>query len=903
MPNKLPPRDMRVGGSRNTLEKRLGTSQLSMQLSRSQVLSTPDGRGDNLGSRAVNDTAQPSNGHGSVDSLSKRQNVNTNATIADDFLKLDKNGWMVPAPNPTSSLSPAVSKAMLGASREGLGSSFQLTHVVPEEDESRVITRVPSGLPGSEGKDGGSVKSLRQALPPSALVELPRLVGEIKTEVEVKDVVADEQEEKGRDWIVEEDEEEGAHGENEGSGQSAEGQDRIGDPDLDVNERPSIHLSHKTSLPLFETTTSPSNPPPAKIDPPPPHYNSKSSLGLQQDKQARVVFKNLGYSVTVKEGKVAKQKDILKGVTGEFRPGRLTAIMGASGAGKTSLLNVIAGEAKIGTTSGGIFVHGCKMSGAEIRTLSGFVFQDDVIFPTMTVREAITMSAHLRLPTEMPDHERSRRVEDVIEELNLRRAEATPIGTSEFKGGLDSFTAFSVMRTLKALAKTGRTIIATLHQPSSEIFRLFDDLVLMAEGRIMYQGPAANAVSYFGRLGYPCPKNSNPPDYFFMSILNTDDNIVAHRVDGDNAMLTSSERILKLLNAWDESDERQKLFATIDEDEADRPEGLRTMRSFLTQIKFLYMRASQNAMRDPLVLRSKLVQVSFISLLIGLLYLRTDLQNGNVAMQNRIGVLFFFSVTNIMTASTANLTVFAREKPVFLREHRAGYYGVTAYFIGKFFAELPLYVLFPTLQTIIVYFMVGLQPQVSKVIISCIINIMLSLVGMALGIYFACCFSSLKVSLAATPLVIMPMMLFSGMFVNTGAMQAWISWIAYLSPVKYGFEALARNEFQGLEIRMDAPANVVAAQIAQGKTPTLYTTVYGETQLALLGFYNDGLEVATCIIILFSMTVALVLAAFFSLHSIAKGEHKDESTTGPKRGITMNKKKKTASASKKAVHP
>ena len=82
--------------------------------------------------------------------------------------------------------------------------------------------------------------------------------------------------------------------------------------------------------------------------------------------------------------------------------------------------------------------------------------------------------------------------------------------------GLDSFIAFSVMRVLKRLCERGVTVVSTIHQPSSDTFTLFDDLLLLSEGHVCYHGPAAKAVGYFGKQGYKCPAHSNPADYFFM---------------------------------------------------------------------------------------------------------------------------------------------------------------------------------------------------------------------------------------------------------------------------------------------------------------------------------------------------------------------------------------------------
>ncbi len=120
------------------------------------------------------------------------------------------------------------------------------------------------------------------------------------------------------------------------------------------------------------------------------------------------------------------------------------------------------------------------------------------------------------------------------------------------------FTAYSVIKTLKGLAESGKTILATIHQPSSEIFYLFDNLLLLSQGQIMYQGPLKDSVSYFAKLGYECPQYTNPSDFIFMSILNNDENALSpYLVENSNE--SHAQRIERLLQVWNDSIERKSL--------------------------------------------------------------------------------------------------------------------------------------------------------------------------------------------------------------------------------------------------------------------------------------------------------------------------------------------------------
>jgi ATP-binding cassette subfamily G (WHITE) protein 1 len=167
--------------------------------------------------------------------------------------------------------------------------------------------------------------------------------------------------------------------------------------------------------------------------------NNQKKVQIENPVPMQVEFKNLEFSVPVKiksksTDQNEKSKKILQNISGRFKSGSLTAVMGASGAGKTSLLSLIAGEVTSGSVSGEISVNGESIGLKTIKKISGFVFQDDLILGTMTVKEAISMSATLRLPKEMSAEEKNKRVEDIIALLSLGKCQDTPIGNAYLKG-------------------------------------------------------------------------------------------------------------------------------------------------------------------------------------------------------------------------------------------------------------------------------------------------------------------------------------------------------------------------------------------------------------------------------------------------------------------------------------
>ncbi|KAI1400221.1 hypothetical protein F4819DRAFT_487759 [Hypoxylon fuscum] len=254
-------------------------------------------------------------------------------------------------------------------------------------------------------------------------------------------------------------------------------------------------------------------------------------------KPATLYFENVSYGLN--------GKTILDGISGIAHPGEITAIMGASGAGKTSFLDILARKNKRGQTAGDFFVNGEKVTDTEFKSVVGFVDQEDTMLPTLTVHETILTSALLRLPRGMGRAAKEQRAIEVEKQLGIYHIRDSLIGSEEGKGrgisggekrrvgiacelvtspsilfldeptsGLDAFNAFNVIECLVTLAKTyKRTVIFTIHQPRSNIVALFDRLILLAQGKTVYSGPFPQCQEYFHDVGYTCPPGFNIADY------------------------------------------------------------------------------------------------------------------------------------------------------------------------------------------------------------------------------------------------------------------------------------------------------------------------------------------------------------------------------------------------------
>lgn len=246
-----------------------------------------------------------------------------------------------------------------------------------------------------------------------------------------------------------------------------------------------------------------------------------------------------------REGNIVERK-LLSNLSGELSERQLLAIMGPSGCGKTSLLSVLSGRVAYNSNlslTGTVLINGENINTARLSKKIACVAQDDTLFAYLTVRETLYLAAYFAKGANTSKKRINNIVDAVMTELSLSKSSETIIGSSTRRGvsggeykrvligkelmkkpriifldeptsGLDSFQAFAVIESMKTLAEHGKMVVAVIHQPRSSIFAMFDQLLLLSAGKLMYFGPAHQALQYFSSLGYDCPEHFNPADFF-----------------------------------------------------------------------------------------------------------------------------------------------------------------------------------------------------------------------------------------------------------------------------------------------------------------------------------------------------------------------------------------------------
>lgn len=527
---------------------------------------------------------------------------------------------------------------------------------------------------------------------------------------------------------------------------------------------------------------------------------------------------------------------ILNNMSGTIRGGSMTALMGSSGSGKTTLLNALLGRSVGGTCKGSILVDGVVTSTAAMRQLSGYVTQDDIMSPNLTALENLVYTAHLKLDPAVVSHEdKVAKGEAILTALGLNakmnclvgvpgvtqglsggERKRVNIGRSlitdpqfllldEPTSGLDSKTAHTVMLNVRNLVQRfGKTCIATIHQPNFNTFALFDDLTLLAGGRVVYCGTRAGVTTHFSQLGHTIEPQVNPAD-FVVDLLDVAPEIRGSDEDADvkaRAAVHAADlaRVKTFVDAYDalscldvQADNTllcERQMSQFDQ----RRESSRV--PLWAQFKYLFGRSMKIQLRDKMMTKARLGQTIFIALLCGFLYFQMDLSQSSVG--DRQGALFLVTANQFILATIGVLFSFPSEQALFVRERNEGLYSTKMYFAAKSIADAPLQIFFPFLFAAILYYIAGFTSEFGSFLKFSLAVVAQANCGAAMGFLVSGATGDVQMSLSLAPVTFLPMMLLSGFLVNFENLTWALRWLSFFNPFMYCFSMLMQNEFEDL---------------------------------------------------------------------------------------------------------
>lgn len=520
------------------------------------------------------------------------------------------------------------------------------------------------------------------------------------------------------------------------------------------------------------------------------------------------------------------------------RSGQMLAVIGSSGCGKTSLLDIITCRDEGGTMrSGQVLINGKPNTPQLVKKSIAHVRQDDRLLPHLTVRETLAFVAKLRLPTHFTQAQRDQRVDDVIAELRLRQCAHTRVGNDYVRGvsggerrrvsiavqllwnpgilildeptsGLDSFTAHNLVITLSRLARGNRLVLLSVHQPRSDIFQLFDLVVLLSSGSAVYCGPARDMVPYFTALGYPCPRYCNPSD-FYVDLISIDRRSPEKEAECLERAMVLSERFMEKVRDTDDhmwkptgtntaqtlTESPQELSKVKKEEVITISERENRLPGRLHQFMILIRRHMYNDYRDLVTLLVHGLEALLMSLLVGCLYYGAG--ENRLSIQDTVALLYMIGA---LTPFAVVLDVIAKchsERAMLYHELEDGMYSVTSYFFAKILGELPEHCVFTLVYGLPIYWLAGLNEAPERFLLNFLLVWLMVYCSRNMALFVAASLPTLQTSAFMGNALFTVFYLTGGFVISLENMWLVASWLSHISFMRWGFEGMLQVQFRG----------------------------------------------------------------------------------------------------------
>ncbi|XP_042498756.1 pleiotropic drug resistance protein 1-like [Macadamia integrifolia] len=587
-----------------------------------------------------------------------------------------------------------------------------------------------------------------------------------------------------------------------------------------------------------------------------------------------ITFDEVKYSIDMpqemkEQGVQEDRLELLKGVSGAFRPGVLTALMGVSGAGKTTMMDVLSGRKTGGYIEGSITISGYPKKQETFARISGYCEQNDIHSPHVTVYESLLYSAWLRLSPEVNSATRKMFIEEVMElvELTILRdalvglpgvdglsteqrkrltiavelvANPSIIFMDEPTSGLDARAAAIVMRTVRNTVDTGRTVVCTIHQPSIDIFEAFDELFLMKQGgEAIYVGSlgrhSCDLINYFEAIeGINKIKEGHNPATWMMEVTSAGQEAILGVNFTDiykNSELYRGNKALIMELSKPTPGSKDLNFPT------------KYSQSLLTQCLACLWKQNWSYWRNPAYTASRLFYTTFVALMFGTIFWdieskRANQQNLFSAMGSMYAAVLFLGIQN----ASAVQPVVAIERAVFYRERAAGMYSALPYAFGQVIIELPYVLIQALIYGVIVYAMIGAQWTVAKFLWYLYFMYFTLLYFTFYGMMTVAMTPNQNIAAIVSAAFYSIWNLFSGFIIPRTRIPVWWRWYYWICPVSWTMYGLLVAQFGDIKEKLES-----------GETVKDFVQDY-------FGYKHDFLGVVAIVIVGFAVFFAFIFA-------------------------------------------
>ncbi|KAI3761584.1 hypothetical protein L1987_52004 [Smallanthus sonchifolius] len=592
-------------------------------------------------------------------------------------------------------------------------------------------------------------------------------------------------------------------------------------------------------------------------------------------------FNNMNYYVDMpsemrEQGLTENRLQLLQDVTGAFRPGVLTALMGVSGAGKTTLMDVLAGRKTGGYIEGDIRISGFPKKQETFARISGYCEQNDIHSPTITVHESLIYSAFLRLSKEVSNEDKMMFVSEVMELVELENIKDAIVGTAGVSGlsteqrkrltiavelvanpsiifmdeptsGLDARAAAIVMRTVRNTVDTGRTVVCTIHQPSIDIFESFDELLLLKRGgQVIYSGPlgrhSQHVIDYFETINgvSKITEKYNPATW----MLEVSSSAAEMQLGIDFAEHFTTSSLQQRNKAL------VKELSVPPQGAVDLHFETQYAQSTWGQFKSCLWKMWWSYWRNPDYNLVRFCFTLLCAVVVGTVFWKIGNKKSSsndlsIVIGAMYSAIFFVGFSNCQTVQP----VVATERTVFYRERAAGMYSSLPYAMAQVTVEIP-YVLLQTLYySVIVYSMVSFEWAADKFFWSFFINFFSFLYFTYFGMMTASITPNEQIAAIFAGAFYLLFNIFSGFYIPRPKIPGWWIWFYWICPMAWTVYGCIVSQYH------DANHEI----IVPGQTPN--PTMAGFIK-HYYGFDLDFMGSVAAVLVGFCLFYALLYAFF-----------------------------------------